>query len=150
MISKGKAQYQQTMVSPETIKLKTPYTFTISPDDQNQYWNSNIRDLKQYSEYNNLIHSWNKEKYEILLHQEVSRNGRLHFHGIIKFNTNDGIHDFYVNRLFKLQQHNQVEIDSIKDIEVWILYINKYKHIYDKIIDNQKEIKSKTCFTTET
>jgi hypothetical protein len=119
---KWKADNQQCgdKVSPETIELKQFYTFNVAPDDDAQDWGSTLRDHSVFHAYENLIHSsFGPENYHVILYQEVSRNGRIHYHGVIKFETPDAIHDFYVKKLHNMEKHNRIEIDTIEDVEVW-------------------------------
>lgn len=140
---------KQHIVSPETIKLDVYYSITICPDDSRQFWKNEVRDMKVHGEYRNYIFSnYDISEYHVVLYQELSRTGRIHYHGKIKFLTMNSIHKFYLKQIHILQEYNIIEIDTIKDDKVWEEYITKYNHLRCLIIDNKLEVHMKSLSKT--
>jgi len=68
---------------------------------------------------------------EFDLYGDVSRTGRIHYHGKIRFKTIDAIKKFYLKYIYKLSDKFQIEMDTIDDEEVWDEYCTKSHHIWD-------------------
>lgn len=122
------------VIAPEDILLNTMYTFTISWSDHYQYWGENLRIDKNYLASAKLLHDI---KPEFFLNMEVSKNGRLHWHGYILFKDYDSVRDFYVNSLYKIEMKAIMEIDTITDIQKWEDYIVKQTKFMNKTLSNQ-------------
>lgn len=123
------------ILSPDEIELKTPYAITIAPCDTRQYWD---KDLREDMVKNDMAKIIMENKCELMLYMEVSRTGRLHWHGYIAFNEYSQIKDFYVKKLHKLLSQNVIEIDKITDPLVWEMYIQKQQQIMNNNLTKQK------------
>lgn len=124
------------IIEPEKIRCNTDYTFTISPEDSMQYWqepNSLQREKKFYEQWTVFLKKHVAAYADYKLHVEISRSGRLHMHGVIKFLS---IKDFFLYSIQKLQNRAQIEIDSIEDMDVWTKYITKQQVMFPKLIEN--------------
>lgn len=126
----GKAK----IISPEEIILKTKYSFTINPNDKRQYFENTegvafhrINKLKEFMEQELL----EIPNVDIDIYMECSRNGRLHFHGTICFNTIDSIKTFYISKINQWLTFSNIEIAELKDPEIWLVYCTKSKHLID-------------------
>lgn len=112
------------ILSPELIETKRPYSFNLNPSDEHQYFSkesNRIRDVGRYfSTYLVTLFTAHCEVY-----MEISRTGRLHFHGIITFNTTNDIRQFYIEAIHNLLKQCTIEIDTIKDMDIWRTYITK-------------------------
>lgn len=128
---KGNGNYKVSIKAPEEIKKETPYTLSVNPDDDHQYWHSDERiknSVRWMQQTINLI------KAKIILHMEISRNGRLHYHGTITFANEKDIQRFYVLSLHSLLNKSTIEIDDISDSSCWDTYCTKSKHIIDVMV----------------
>lgn len=118
-------------MSPEQIKIKTKYAITINPSDDYQYWNKEDRVNLFKTYWQNSINKMSAEIHMIL---EISKTGRLHWHGYITFHTKQNILDFYVDYMHDLMSRSMVLIKNIEDEEGWEAYLTKCKHLIDEKI----------------
>ncbi len=106
------------------------YSFTVNPSDAGQFFRGNsihrIRDAINYNvkHFNNILVDYS----DITLYPEISRQGRIHYHGYIRIND---VFNFHVNTLHKLKDKYIYEIDTIKDSDIWSKYILKDKSIME-------------------
>lgn len=136
----SKAPFTKTeIISPEEIILKEVYSITINPSDKRQYFDciDRVELLVEYME---------KEickvpNVDLKLHMEISRTGRLHFHGTISFNSYETITRFYKCHIHQWLEWGHINIDTIKDKEVWKTYCEKSKNIINEVLETSKIIK---------
>jgi len=105
------------IVSPEHFTPGEWYTCTISPI----YYPYDYKDMqvftaKYMSEFDSILHT------EIKLYPEYSSKSRWHLHGIIRSIYK---HAFYLHDVPQLLQLGIIEIDTIDDMDVWMLYCTK-------------------------
>lgn len=117
-----------TIVSPETIKPLVWYTLTLNPCDDLQYLKAEdrVESLKSY------FINWFLKRHTCFkceVYMEVSRTGRLHFHGKIAWYNHVDIKTFFTIDIIDILSKFQMEIDSISDPEKWEVYITKSKHL---------------------
>lgn len=114
------------------------YSFSINPIDEYQYWRSLAVDRREemFRNYwkNFFLHQNNS--YHTRLFPELSPLGRLHFHGLISFETKEHIKRFYMNDIYTLKLKCTFEIDEIEDLEIWMQYITKQQDHFDWAVDN--------------
>lgn len=126
--------------SPEDIDIELPYTFTFNPCDGRQYYYDADR-VETFMEYWRTLFDSMFDDIEIDVHLEVSKLGRLHFHGIIKFKN---LLNFYLKDIIKLKNEGTLEIDTIEDGEVWEEYCTKQKllniHYKNKLTEHREDI----------
>lgn len=137
------------IVSPENIMDGVAYTFNITPSDKAQFWGKTNRCEDNFRIYNDYLHSKLSSTIRYELYQELSRNGRIHYHGIIIFDELSAVHDFYANRIYWLQENAIIEIDTCEDEEVWEKYCMKYQHLRECCIDSDIKIKKVNGSTIE-
>lgn len=118
------------VIKPEDCVIDTLYSFSYNPEEQ--------PDIQRF--YNirlNEFESWSQRVYEVFAslryshirtYMEISRSGRLHFHGYIKIKD---IVQFYFYDLRKLKHYGTFEIDFINDPLKWDLYIKKQKEMME-------------------
>lgn len=114
------------LLSIEEIQLKQWYTLTISPDDEHQYFNCEPDRIIKFTNWlqHYFIHLF---VAEVKVNIEISRNGRLHAHGTIRWNHSDQLLQFYLFNNHNMQSKAILEIDTIDDPETWDEYCNKQK-----------------------
>lgn len=99
-----------------------------------QYWNEHNRVEKNINATVKLL-SPIKAQYQ--LYQEVSRTGRLHWHGYLLFTEYEQITSFYVHDVHRLEMRSKIEVDTIKDLNKWEEYIQKQRRIMSGYLDNK-------------
>jgi len=112
--------------------IPTAYTFTISPSDTYQHFGSPVRLRQCTDDIRILLNRTIGNKFEYILATEVSypdvvqdhAGGRIHYHGIIYFRPGQRA-EFYIEYINKLANGCRIEIDTIKDINKWLIYIYK-------------------------
>lgn len=113
-----------SIISPEDISLDERYSFSYNPEEQPDVQRFYCITLKCFE-------SWSQKIYEIFstlryceieTYVEISKAGRLHFHGYIRITD---IANFYFYDLRKLKHYGTFEIDFIEQDENWDAYIKK-------------------------
>lgn len=122
---------------PEDINYGEQYALTINPCDKpHQYFNANsarrAKDFhKNASEH--LEKLFSPTYCRIKLKLEISKKGRLHYHGWISFTDDDDIRNFFLVVVRKLQDFCTFDLHKIVDKKVdgkkfdgtWKQYVNK-------------------------
>lgn len=120
--------------APEDVIIGELYSFSFNPSrtPKDGHLGKFINDMHTFIDgLNNCT---------IDMSPELSRMGRLHFHGVI---TIDKIIEFYLYDLHKLKDAGTFEIDTIQDIVKWNEYV--YKQSKLMIIFLNKEISTNKC-----
>ncbi len=114
------------------------YSITINLDDKHQYFGIDDRDKKAHSfMYEQLLHfksiGITHELYMELSEPKsnsISKNGpRLHFHGTIMFHSCKSVKRFLLIEWYKLSRFSNFDIDTINDMDKWVLYCKKQQSI---------------------
>ncbi|AXH73544.1 MAG: putative replicase [Cressdnaviricota sp.] len=116
-----------TIPSPEEIHLKTKYTFNFNPSDEYQYFGKEDR-LKMFTNWSN-TYVFNTFCAKLEVYLEISRLGRLHYHGTIEFDNVLDIREFFIDKLHSITLKGTLEIDTITDLNIWMTYCTKSKHV---------------------
>lgn len=133
-----------TFVKPEECSTHTFYTFTFNPESQPK------------TAIVNSIAEWFKEQLDFIcrrryskyrLYMEISRKGRLHFHGVMLVTD---VFKFYYYDVPDLMSFGHCEMDTINGplgMEYWLAYCTKQHHmiqdfLYDEINPKIKNKKS--------
>ena len=120
----SKPKYKSPSIE-DIVPLKI-YSFTINPEKQ--YYNKGaMRHISIIQDVTDVLNKYNNYKYN--LYMEISKNGRIHFHGTIHF---EDPWDFYYTIIYKLQQMSTYYIDTIEDQKVWNEYILKQQKYVPK------------------
>lgn len=123
--------HKMSIMSPELVLVDTEYTLTINPNDDFQFFNDIGSERIKKSE-NHIKYLMRKYPNFIMnLQLEVSRTGRLHWHGTILFKKQKHITDFYLEAIHDLLLKHHIEMDTIADPQKWKEYCLKGKHMMD-------------------
>lgn len=110
----------------EDMQASVTYTLTLNKSIRRPTIMEDIRDyLKIIRSY---IHAY--ALYKVV--PELSCSGKLHYHGVIIFNTDESLYNFYYN---VSKMGCAIEIDTIKDMKKWHAYMykqNRFKFIYEQ------------------
>lgn len=119
-----------SIISPEEIDLKTTYTFSVNLCDDFQHWSDADR-VEKFVKSSKLLlkHIAGITKFQLRL--EISRTGRLHWHGTIRFINYNAVRTFFVDKIIILMRRATVEIDTCQDPTVWDEYCSKSKHLFN-------------------
>lgn len=105
----------------EDIEYNHWYAITINP--QKQYYNKGyLRYSDVMQEITKLLNQYIGE-IEYFMYMEVSKLGRLHFHGYIKYKKDLDL--VYMTLIPDLVDKYSFEIDYINDPDIWAEYISK-------------------------
>jgi len=133
----GTSYVKRTLLSIEHISPAVFYSFTISPANEHQYFNEEER-VDKFRKYMK-SHMLNRLKDNTFrFHIEVSPAGRLHLHGKFKFKDIASIKHFYLMDINYLMNHNQIEIDTISDMDKWESYMTKQSMYQFGYIDSNE------------
>lgn len=139
-------------LDPELIEIGTEYAFTVNPSDFHQYWQCNSGHRVE-----NFVHKSRQLLIRMLaphaqyrMRLEISKGGRLHYHGYISFNSKAQIRDFFVTVIHKLQSFCTYDLHQIKDLRTdgssfkgtWKQYVNKqsFWKIWIKDTDDEEPL----------
>jgi len=110
-----------TLPAMEHAKSNIDYAFSYNPESQPVSYASD-RLQKWWIEMAKLFGSL--KGCTVNLSVEISKLGRLHFHGTIKIST---LWKFYYYDVPKLMKDGAFEIDTISKYEEWMAYVDKNK-----------------------
>lgn len=117
------------IVSPEKVQLNVLYTFNLSPSDDHQFYNKpddgRVKSMIRW--FTTYVVSLFTARVDVYM--EISRSGRLHFHGTIEFRNLNEIREFYLHAIHDIVKHSHLEIDTIVDPFIWHNYCIKSQHI---------------------
>lgn len=132
------------ILSPETIQLNTNYAITINPCDDYQFFKEETGDSRITKSNNHITYLIrNNPNYIFDLHLEVSRKGRIHYHGTLSFTHTNHIRNFYLEFIPKLLLSHHIEIDTISDPKKWEDYCKKSKILFNYNLKTTDIIKVK-------
>lgn len=103
----------------EDFKLNTGYAFTLNPCDRFQYWEIEDRMIRVIRKVRNFL---NRDYIMYKIYPEISKGGRIHFHGYIW--CNDAL-KLYRDAIHELGEFSTYEIDTISNEDIWEDYITK-------------------------
>lgn len=110
-----------SLPSMEHAKVNVEYAFSFNPESQPVSYASD-RLQKWWIEMAKLFGSFKGSTVNLSV--EISKLGRLHFHGTIKIST---LWKFYYYDVPKLMKDGAFEIDTIGKYDEWMAYVNKNK-----------------------
>jgi len=110
-----------TLPSMEHAKKDLTYSFSYNPESQPVSYASD-RIQKWWLEMAKLFGTLKGSTVELSV--EISKLGRLHFHGTILFTT---LWKFYYYDVPRLMKDGSFEIDTIGKHDEWMAYVNKNK-----------------------
>lgn len=119
-----------TPLSPEDVEIGQRYAITIAPSDLHQRFGLKYeRDEKFHAEWTKYMHALCPAKVKIKAKLEI-KNGRLHYHGWIKWKTEDALRDWELYTIHTLSQAAQICVKRFEDTlqgdeEGWMGYATK-------------------------
>lgn len=131
---------RHNLLEPEDVVLSRNYCFTVSPSDKHQSYglNSTTRVNEFMKHWKEVFDKWFDKisTIRVKLRMEVSKQGRLHFHGWIKFRTYDDVKVFYVYIFPKIKDMCTLDIHEFtackangdefnSKYKTWTDYVNK-------------------------
>lgn len=140
--NKAHFKTKNSHIKPEDAYENTCYAFTINPSDSLQQFElSSLRRLHDFKRDIEKILKRDLYPYtsDYLFNMEVSANGRLHLHGVIRINDLLG---FYTKCIPDMIKYASTELDTIEDPETWINYCIKQARIFgqfDPMIDRKSQ-----------
>ena len=123
---------KKNVISPEEYILDKDYSITINPCDRFQYFGDVDRINKLKKRYELLLLEYPNVEHE--LYMEISRTGRLHFHGSIKFTSHKALLHYFLIHINEIMEVSNIDIDELKDPIVWMEYCRKSKHLIDVVV----------------
>lgn len=104
------------------------YCFTVNPSDAGQFFKATtIQRMRYATEYNcKHLNRILGDYTDFTLYPEISRQGRIHYHGYIRVNDIFNFHLFCINRLKDIYVY---DIHIINDSDIWSTYIHKDKSV---------------------
>lgn len=111
-------------IPPEQIHVLHVYAITINLAKVSGH------PLADFEEYFKMFHHLTKNLNLVLaIRPELSKKGRLHYHGTIQFLDSASIIQFYYNTYFKqsIQQSVNLLIGIIGDFNSWDIYCKKQR-----------------------
>jgi hypothetical protein len=103
----------------EDIDCDTQYAFTLNPSDKHQHFGKTNRLSKCITELEVILFH-NSASY--CLFPEISKKGRVHYHGYIKIHNP---YNFFLNAIHYILNHGTIVIKKIEDEGKWEDYILK-------------------------
>lgn len=103
---------------PEDIEVGTDYAFTINPEDKHQFFNCNsLNRVREFHKHacERLEDIFTSTLCRVKLKLEISKKGRLHYHGWINFSDEDDIINFFLVVVHKLESYCTYDLHMIKD-----------------------------------
>lgn len=118
---------KQNHLEPKEILSQVEYSYTVNPSDDYQYWGLPMDDRikKSKTHMNYVLRRW--PNMRCTLHMDISRNGRIHWHGTIKFLHENHIKQYFFETIHELQKEHNIDMDGLKDPKVWEEYCKKLK-----------------------
>lgn len=112
------------MIAPEEMQTGIMYAFTINPSDNHQFYGEEERVDKFHKRWQDILGSnlVLNGIADLDLTLEVSKMGRLHYHGVIT--VLDKI-SFYVDFIPKIKNMCTFELDTMSDSDKWKKYCIK-------------------------
>lgn len=131
---------KEEIISPEDIIPKVRYAITINPSDKRQFFECTDRIDKLKDSMIQLL--LQVPNVDIDIRMEVSRAGRLHFHGTISWSNHEAIKHFFVIQIHQWMQIHNISIvkigkddstneDLIDHNNKWDEYCSKSRHLID-------------------
>lgn len=117
---------RHSILKPEHVVIERWYSFSYNPIDQP----SSISEYPSWFRQHRKMFESCFNSY-FLLHPEFSKMARYHFHGIVRIKD---ITMFYLLDLPKLIPFGTIEMDHVKDPDVWLMYCTKNQDLMERIV----------------
>lgn len=111
------------LVPPEKLELNTYYTLNINPYETLYSQSVTLKEkIAMLIKYVQELLYYTDVGYQ--LYPELSKVGKLHVHGLIKFYTPESVMEVY-NNIYNTMGKIAIEIDTIDNIETYLTYCKK-------------------------
>lgn len=124
-------------VAPEDIELGKDYTFNVNLNEKLAKMTQLESFYKMVRLYGHYLTMNVVEGMDFRLHAELSKSGKLHYHGTICFFTNMAVME-WIWKLRKLQNHFTYNVDVINDAEKWNDYRFKQRRLMEPFCRHYK------------
>lgn len=122
-------------VAPENIVENEWNTITLNPAHNQYYEKGSFERFNLWTAYVYTYLKQNLNYCDLELFPEISSKGRLHLHGYIKIKL---VAEFYLHDVAKLVQFGNVEVDTVKDMQVWDTYVRKQVKVLKSFTETNK------------
>lgn len=131
-------------MTPPLLHPKKVYAITLNPEDKCQYypkhypdsWKNRLQTFKKNwsNRFVELFDLYETDYYVPIECSEPFRDGsqrecRLHFHGLIRFKTEEAVMQFLLCSHHVLMNFCNVKIDELNNPEEWIEYMEKHSYL---------------------
>lgn len=117
---------------------------TINPDNEFQFLDQigseRIKKATNHIKYLVRKHS----QLDLELHIDISKRGRIHWHGLLRFRDIKHIRYFYEEFVPQMTTQHTMEVDTISNMENWMKYCNKTKLLWNVVVETNEVCKIKT------
>jgi len=126
----------------EDMKIGVEYALTVNVSDSCEWGPPGLASANSFNfdlvNVNRHIHQCYlfftetmaySDRIHIRLHTEISRKGRVHFHGYIKFMDKEALFMFYGKVSHNLEFIMNIKVVPITDLEAWATYCTKQKDL---------------------
>lgn len=128
----GNNNYKNKCIPLEDIKLGEPYAISINAD---KITGDIQKDYKQYTNILYNLFDCSNIDYEVYF--EFSPIGKLHLHGIFMVHSLKDIGELF-QRMHNVYKLCASEIDSVDDLEKWLKYCQKQRHVMKPYLNKYK------------
>lgn len=119
---------EKSNIQPDKIIVGQEYALTVNADKVS----GNLQ--KDIETYLIIVKAITNHKTDLLLLPELSKTGRLHYHGKIKFNDEKSIGEFYLILHRNRSAYNCL-IKPIEDMKKWEEYIIKQRFFMKPLME---------------
>lgn len=125
------ANSKEQILAPDKVLINTLYTFTMNPNDDYQYWkeDESQRISKSLRHIKFILRKYIYINLDLII--DVSRTGRIHWHGTVNFKHENCIKRFFMEAIHELLTKFHIEMDTIADIDKWTAYCKKTLHFWN-------------------
>lgn len=133
--NKGYDKEQHEMLAPEELVPMENYAFTLNPggkDDSMQMLEANA--LRRFSDFKMHQRAYLMQvlapyaNYQFWI--EISKKGRLHLHGVVKFHDYDAILGFFMKAVPNLMKCYSFCLKPIDNMSDWLVYCTKSERLF--------------------
>lgn len=132
---------KKDILEPKEIELNVKYSFSVNPNDDYQFWDQLETERLSKSKNHMLCILKRNINMIIKLTIDVSRTGRIHWHGTIEFRHITTIRYFYTEFVHEILKKHTIEMDTIKDLKIWETYCSKTLHLWNVEIETPDKLK---------
>lgn len=122
------------LIDYENWKIDTWYALTLNPSDKYQHFESGSRLATVIKELTEVLCLYSHLSFQLWL--EVSKKGRLHWHGYCKTEEEKDKNLFFIHGLPRLLRRCTMVIRDINDDVEWDKYVHKQWQFHNYVLVN--------------